>query len=139
MGFDQFIPLWTDCNVSFPNCDDNQCMTLMHRYISEVLGNQDIATLAVPQASLLATNYPNYHNAELFNWTPNTPTNIPPKGAIIVWFANAVVGIPEGHVAMVVNADVNQFTSFDSNFPTGQNPHLQGHDYTDVAGWLTLK
>ena len=135
----EFVPLWNGCTVSFPNCEDNQCMTLMHRYISEVLGNQDVATCAVPQASELATSYPNYHNAQLFNWTANTPTNVPPVGAIIVWFANANVGIPQGHVAIVLSANVNTFTSFDSNFPTGTNPHEQEHGYVDVAGWLTLK
>lgn len=140
MTLQDFVNVWDGCDVSFPNVQLNQCMALMHRYLSEVLNIQDIATCAVPQASELATSYPNYHNAQLFDWTPNTPTNVPPAGAIMVWGANSDVGIPEGHVAINLDqADVMSFVSLDSNFPTGSKVHKQKHSYTDVSGWLTLK
>ena len=68
---------------------------------------------------------------------PNTPDGIPPLGAVVVWDVD--LG-GTGHVAIATGkGDTNQFTSIDINWPFGSCCHYQGHDYTNVIGWLIPK
>jgi hypothetical protein len=68
-----------------------------------------------------------------FEKIANTPDNFPSEGDIVVWGHD--IG-PFGHVAIAVEADINDFTSFDQNFPLNTNCHRQGHNYQAVLGWL---
>lgn len=132
-----FVNLWTNLDVSFLNCENNQCITLIHRFVSEVIGLQDPTILAQPIAADIWNNFSNVAGNQYFTQFVNTPTAIPNRGDIIIWDANSNVGIPEGHCSIFLNGDVNSFTSFDSNWPVGSQPHQQNHsDYTDVSGWL---
>jgi hypothetical protein len=42
----------------------------------------------------------------------------------------------DGHVAIFMDGSVNDFYSFDANYPVGTYPHRQYHNYYQVLGWL---
>jgi len=67
----------------------------------------------------------------------NTALNAPKNGDIVWWgFYPGVTGLA-GHVAICVGdgANVNNFISFDQNYPTGSSCHRQLHNYKGVLGW----
>lgn len=136
MTLEEFITKYTDQDVNFPGCPTNSCMALMHLYLQDVLMITDQNTLSQPFASELASNFNTVPGHEHFAFTANTPEGIPQSGDLVVWGQNAQAGIPEGHVAVFRDGNVNGFYSFDSNFPIGSKPHIQEHSYVDVAGWL---
>lgn len=139
MTVQEFVNLWNGLDVSFPNCSNNQCMTLVHRYVSEVLKIEDITVLAQPFAYQVWTNF---HWGQYFTQVPNTPTGVPPEGAIMI-FKPTAENNNDGHISVVLkDANINTFTSFDADYPWGTKPHIQQHSYTDstgadlVFGWL---
>jgi hypothetical protein len=106
----------------------NQCVDLANAYLKEVL-NQPIVewTNARDFPSKLKEN---------FNWFNNDPEAIPEKGDLMIWQHNEW-----GHIAICDTASLNEFNSFDQNYPTGTPCHIQRHTYLrpKVAGWLRLK
>lgn len=141
MTLQNFITLWTGCTCSFPYCQDNECPTLVHRYITEVLGVYDPTVLAQPYAFMDWTNFANVPGSKYFEQIANTPINYPSPGDIVIFGANATLGIPQGHMSICVTATEMALTTFDVNFPTGSLPHLQAHNYDDLqqTGWLRFK
>jgi hypothetical protein len=71
-----------------------------------------------------------------FEKIANTRDNFPSPGDIVVWGHD--IG-PFGHVAIAIEANVNDFTSFDQYFPLNTNCHRQNHNYHAVLGWLHEK
>jgi len=136
MTFDQFITKWQGKGIDFDGVYPNQCMDLMHQYVYDVLGITDKATLAQPAAYQVFTNFSNVGGHDQFQLIANTPTGVPQKGDI-VFFGQAVGAF--GHVCIFIEGDVNSFTSFDANWPTGSLPHKQTHTYNGVLGWLHPK
>jgi hypothetical protein len=122
-----------------------QCVDLMHWYVAEVLGiptsaqggisgNAYSIYAGINQSVLLSSGSRTVRLEKI----PNTPTGIPNKGDIIFW--NTSLGA-NGHVAVFLNGDVNNFTSLDQNWfnanETVGSPAAQvNHNYTSVAGWL---
>lgn len=133
MTFDTFITKWKGKPVDFDGVYPNQCMDLMHQYAYDVLGITDKTVLAASAAYLA---YTNFRWPDLFTKTDNTPDNFPKRGDIL--FFGTGVG-QWGHVCIVTKADVNDFESFDANWPTGSLPHIEQHTYKNVLGWLTYK
>jgi len=129
MNFDQFYTKYNGKYVEVTGRPQNQCVDLVYAYIRDVLGKPIIP----------------YTNAEDFpskissygTWIKNTPTGVPPKGAIVVWdFASDDVG----HIAIASGAgDKNHFESFDQNWPLKSKCHFIVHTYTGVVGWLIPK
>ena len=126
ISFDDFIDKYNSKFVEYHSYGTgalNQCIDLVNQYFVEVLG--------VP--AIIGTNavdVPSKVSPDDFTYIKNTPTGIPLKGDIIVWSGLW------GHIAIFYEGDVNSFTSFDQNFPTGSPCHLQGHSYEKVIGWL---
>lgn len=130
MTYDEFIKKYTGKEVDFDYIYPNQCMDLMHQYVYDVLGLTDKTILAAPTAAQA------YYKAgweTFFKKVPNTPKGVPVKGDIL--FFGTEVG-PAGHVCIVIEANVNSFTSFDANWPVGSLPHIQTHNYVGCLGWL---
>lgn len=127
---EEFIEKWTGKPVDVDGIYPNQCFDLFHKYHQEVLGIDDLNTLAFPSAYQI---YTDFNKPDLFEKIENTPTNIPKKGDIIVW--GAEIG-SWGHVSIFISGDVNAFESFDANWPIGSLPHIQEHSYAGVLGWL---
>jgi len=111
---------------------ENQCVDLANGYIRDVLRLPIIEWTN-------AKDFPSKAGSA-YSWIPNTPEAIIQKGDIPVWRGN-VAGITgsAGHIAVAVSGDINRFTSFDQNFPTGSPCKLVTHTYTGVTGWLRAK
>ena len=88
------------------------------------------------------------HAAQMFggdpaNWTwvNYAPGKIPPPGAQIIW--RAMPGNPYGHIAVVMSANANNFTSLDQNWPAGDWRYNVAkavyHNYGYVIGWGIAK
>lgn len=74
---------------------------------------------------------------QYFDYIPDTPTNTPPEGALVI-FSDAV-GV-SGHVSIGTGSgDKNGFTSLDQNWSGVQVVRLVNHVYTSVLGWLQIK
>jgi hypothetical protein len=134
---DEFIAKWTNRPVDFDGIYPNQCMDLVHQYVYDVLGIKDKTVLAKPWAARVFTefNWPQY-----FERIYNTPTGVPQKGDIAI-YKEAInydpsVGHGYGHICVVVDANVNNFRSFDANWPLNSLPHIQYHNYNYIWGWL---
>ena len=130
--FDGFMQEWSGRYINYPGGTGTaQCMDLMHQYTLEVLGFDALHA---------ATAYNAYVAGDSrFDKIPNTPTGIPLKGDLVFWNSSLPGSGGAGHVAVFIQGDLNQFTSFDQNFPTGSAPHVQSHSYNYVVGWLHPK
>lgn len=136
MSFQDFINKWDGKGIDFDGAYGDQCMDLMHQYVVEVLGLSDGRILAAPAAKDVYLTFPGIFGSQYFEQIANTPTGVPSKGDIVLWGTG--IG-PYGHVAIFVEGDSKKFKSFDQNFPTGSNCHVQDHGYAGVLGWLHPK
>lgn len=133
--FNQFLTKWDGKYVDFDKRYGYQCVDLMRQYCLEVLG---IPGYTLPPADYAKNIYKRYSATKPFLKIPNTPTGIPKNGDIIFWDYYPFVTGWAGHVAIVVGdgASVNNFISFDQNWPTKTACHRQLHNYRGVMGWL---
>lgn len=127
MSIDEFFSKYNNQYVEVSGSTAKwQCVDLANAYIRDVLGQPIIQ----------------YTNAEDFpnkiksygTWVKNTPTGIPPKGAIVVWDYSTNEW---GHIAIATGkGTTSTFESFDQNYPTGSKCHFVTHNYNSVIGWL---
>jgi hypothetical protein len=125
-------------NTKYIDFDKNRkfwCVDNMRQYIQDVLGLSGWVLPAAPNAK---TIYNNYSSTRPFTKIKNTAYNIPKSGDIIFWGYYPFVTGLAGHVGIVVGdgGSVNNFISFDQNYPTGTACHRQLHSYKGVMGWL---
>lgn len=106
-----------------------QCMDVYQRYTKEVVGVKEIR---VPAAADVWDKHP-----IIYEKIKNTPTNFPETGDVIIWGKSR--SLPFGHIAICSIANVDEFVSFDQNWPTGSECHYQDHSYIGVVGWLRPK
>lgn len=135
MKLDTFISTYTGKTVDTDGAYGGQCMDLMHKYIEQVLG-LPLSVLAAPAAKDVYLNFGNMNGRDNFDRIANTPDGVPQKGDIVLWGTG--IG-PYGHVAIVISADVNTFTSFDQNWNGVQKCAVIAHNYNAVLGWLRPK
>lgn len=137
LSFTDFRTKYNGKGIDFDGSFGDQCVDLMNQYCVEVLGlTSPMQVLGGPTAYQIYQNY----NGTQFTKIANTPTGVPNNGDIMFWNPN-VSGITgsAGHVSVYVDGDVNNFNSFDQNYPTGTLCHIQSHTYNGVAGWLRFK
>jgi hypothetical protein len=132
LTFDQFITKWAGRGIDTDGAYGFQCLDLMHQYILECLG-LPYSVLSAPAAKYVWYNFSNLNGSSNFTKITNTPNGIPLKGDIMLWDGLY------GHVAVLRDADLYHFNSFDQNYPVGSLSHIQYHDYTNVLGWLHPK
>jgi hypothetical protein len=131
MTLDYFINKYNGKGIDWDGQYGFQCVDLYRKYVHEVLNLPQ--SKPIPAAADIWNNY----LTDRFERIPNTPTGVPLKGDIVIW--KKAASLPYGHVAIFVSGNVNSFTSFDQNWPTGSLCHLQTHNYTNVLGWLRAK
>jgi hypothetical protein len=125
VNLDAFIATWDGRRADFPGGAGGQCVDLVEYWVTgngfgRFFGNAiDVAGQRWSGAV----------------WTPNTPTNVPNPGDVVVW--GGAVGV-NGHVDIFVAGDVSSFTGFDQNWPIGAACHHVHHDYHGVLGWQAL-
>lgn len=121
-----FVSKWLGMYVEVSGTDaPNQCVDWVNLYIRDFLH----------QPMIEWTNAKDFPSkaGDKYLWIPNTLTNVPEEGDIMVWD-----GV-WGHVGVFLDGNVNDFHSIDENYPTGTPVHIQYHNYTNVKGWLRLK
>ena len=124
-----FFDKWNGRGIDWDNWYGFQCMDLYHQYDKECIGSKNYPA---PAAKDVWNKYDN----NFYTRIPNTPTNIPQEGDVIIW--GTLIG-PYGHIAVFYAGDVINFTSFDQNFPINSKCHFQVHSYKGVLGWLRPK
>lgn len=137
MTFSKFLDARLGTHVDWDHNDSYQCVDLFRFYCNDVLNIAQPAPLGENGgAHKFWANYegdPNLHNN--FQKIGNTPEGVPQYGDVMVW--NSLVGGGYGHIAIVIEADVNNFTSLDQNWPehspVAKVPHK---NYTHVLGWF---
>lgn len=129
MNLDQFVDTTLGQFVHFDEVWGAQCMDLVRVYIRDVLGDQYQPPL-VRNAYSVWNNYPKEHYERI----KNTKYNFPLPGDIIIW--HYVYG-GTGHIAIVLDADVNSFTVLSQNDPRGKPTIKKTYKYNwMVLGWL---
>lgn len=134
MVLQQFINKWTGNPCDFDGVAGAQCVDLYRMYVKESLNFPQSAALGINgKASDIWKTY----LLQYFERIENTPDGVPKEGDIVIW--NDKAGGGYGHVAVFVEGTAKSFRSFDQNWPVGSPPHIQGHYYTSVLGWLRPK
>lgn len=139
---DSFVTKWTGKPVDFDGAYGYQCVDLMRRYATDILGlNSELPTGNAYDIFAKTTS-------SKFLKIYNTPTGIPAKGDIIFWNKASANG-NAGHVAIFISGNTSSFTSFDQNLCSNSGsgvgtcaPRLVTHDYVSsggVVGWLHPK
>lgn len=122
----EFVDKYKGKGVDFDGHYGFQCVDLYRKYVEEVLG--------IPQTPSVAGAKDIWDKCPGFEKVTNTPDGFPKPGDVMIW--GATYG-PYGHVAIVVSADVNSFTCFSQNDPTGALSGIKKYSsYKGVVGWL---
>jgi len=131
--FNEFVNKYEGKTVGYP--DDSsfkgECLSLTKWHIKEVYGINP-PTSGCNAARCYWSVFPNPLGAVLKK-VSLTGGLIPKRGWIAVWNSNAGSGY--GHIASVLEADTNSFTSLDQNW-NGRHAHRVKHDYTNIYGFL---
>lgn len=129
VSFAAFVWRWLNKSLDRDGLYGPQCMDLVEQYVADVLGLPGLGGNAVDLWKLALGR----------GWVrvPNTPTNHPPPGCIVVWGESPTAGTGRyGHAAVSLLADRSYLGSLDQNWPVGSAIHLQEHNYAGVLGWL---
>lgn len=123
----QFVDKYNGKLVDFDGKYSGQCVDLYRQYVKEVLELPQ--TPPVVGAKDIWTGVTNG-----FEKIANTPTGVPSVGDIMIW--GSKYG-PYGHVAIVTSADINRFTCFSQNDPSGTLCGYKNYlTYGPTLGWL---
>jgi hypothetical protein len=133
MSYDQFVAKWTGVGADFDGAYGFQCVDLFNFYNRDVVGQGFVGT---PTTGGAADLWNDYTTLDGYTKVANSPTGVPPKGAVVIWAANTKATGAAGHVGIASGeGDADYFVSFDQNYPTGSLPHMQRHTYEGVLGW----
>lgn len=121
-----FVSKWNGVYVEVSGTTaQNQCVDLANLFIRDVL--------KLPMIEWTnAKDFPS-KAGDKYEWIVNTPDGVPEEGDLVIWDGTW------GHIAIFLNGTVNDFHSFDQNYPTGSPCHIQYHTYDNVKGWLRCK
>lgn len=112
-----------------------ECEDLVVAYAGEVLGDKT----ANPFTGNAVDMFGQRSAPGGYKWIRNDPNNlsqIPPRGAIMVWGESKAIGTgPLGHVDIVLDAVATYFNGFDQNWPLGAGPRIIRHSYVGIIGW----
>lgn len=124
-----FKNTWLGKKVEVVGDPKNQCVDLVNAKLRDVDG--------LPPIRGNAKDF--IQNAPLanFQYIKNTPLYVPPEGAICVWNGN--VGNGNGHVSIVLSANLLTFVSLDQNWLKDQPVTEIKHNYKDVVGFLLIR
>ena len=122
---DQFIKDNEGKGLDFDGSFGFQCMDLAQFYNRDSIKAPRFFGNAINQW----TNYPR----EAYGRVPYKAGKVPAKGDIVIWGS----GVGQfGHIAIAVSSTLNEFVSFDQNWPLGSRCHKQKHNFAGVLGWL---
>jgi hypothetical protein len=148
LSFLEFFAKWNNQNTDVDGAFGFQCMDLLHRYHMECLDLTDRTILAAPTARDVYQRAPlGVKGGNLFQKIPNLWWTVPKQGDIVFWgapFGGKYIDDKgkeqyNGHVAIINEANMRRFTSFDQNFGADKKCRLVEHSYSGVMGFLRFK
>lgn len=137
MNHSQFTGKYNGKFVDYDHAYGYQCVDVMRQYVLDVFGLKPY--VAIPTTGTAKNIFLNFKTNNYFKKVLNTPTGIPPKGAIL-FFKNSILppwnyGFA-GHVAIVDSANMMSMILFGQNYPTGSACSFRKFTYKDCLGWL---
>ena len=131
----QFIAKYNGKPIDFDGRYGNQCMDEAAQFVAEVWGKSgwDIAKGFAYQVWTEFNTLPVSKYAHL---VANTPSGIPPEGALVVWST----GLGQaGHIAVArAGSTTSVLKTFDQNWNYHQYCEPVDHNYNYVYGWKAL-
>lgn len=123
-----FVQQYNNKPADFDGYYGAQCMDLVN-FWAKYLGLPSFWGNAIDLARQGSTRWA---------WVANTPTGVPPAGAVVVWGQSTKAGTTAaGHTGIALTGATGSFfESFDQNWPTGSPCHVVKHSYDGVLGWL---
>lgn len=129
MNLSKFISEYEGKYVHWDKVHGAQCVDLVRMYVSKVLGD----VYQFPPVRIAYDIWNKYPKA-YYERIKNAPTNFPLPGDIVIWHW-AYGGT--GHIAIVIEADVNSFTCLTQNDPKNKPAIKKVYKYSwMVLGWL---
>ena len=134
MYFDDFKRKYNNKGVDYDGYYGNQCVDLFRQFNKEVLGIEQ--PKGVRGAKNFWTNYKNDKNLyNNFTRIANTPTFVPQKGDVAIWYYGTY-----GHIALCTGkGNVDTFEVLEQNKPLNSVCHLQNENYNGFYGVLRPK
>ena len=133
MTISEWYPKWAGKLVPSRGGITGQCVSLVQKYAEEVLGTTGTPVFPVSAAKDMVGARP-----DAFTWIANTPTGVPPYGAIVVF--NGRTGGGYGHTGVAIEGcDLNTVRVIQQNDPAGSGASIKVYNYTNVSGWLVPK
>lgn len=135
MTTEQFVAKWNGRYLDWDGNYGAQCMDLAAQYVQEVWSHSgwDIARGFAYQ---VWTQFDSLPVSKYAHRVPNTPTGVPPEGALMVWGTG--IG-SAGHISVVRGgSNTNVFQSFDQNWNGHSYCEPVLHNYNYVYGWIVL-
>lgn len=126
MTLNEFVQKYENKFVDWDSHFGSQCVDLFRQYVNDVL--------VIPQPPGVSGANELFTVAQDKYWEKLTKN--PRPGDVVIWGTG--IG-PWGHVAIYLNGDENNLTSFDQNFPVGTPCHKQNHNYKNILGYLRKK
>jgi len=125
-----FIKFLENLFVDFDGAWGDQCVDLVQQYNKVVIGGPFLTGQA---AKDIWETYPR----DFYERITNAADNYPQQGDIVIWGKDYG---PSGHIAICISVDVNRFSAFSQNDPTGARSIVREYkDYYGVLGWLRPK
>lgn len=122
-----FLARYLHQTITAPGGLGGECVDAANQYLISVLGLPPVRANAVDWAAAAVSK-------SVF--LPNQPTNSPATGDIVVWGPSPPVGIgANGHIAVVIVADVMHLLSADQNWNGVHALEIAVHSYRGVLGW----
>lgn len=143
MTYQDFKNKYIDKSINVDGAYGAQCYDLAMAYMKEVWGIQKNLICKWSNGVCdFAEHFSEMFDTSKFDYTKNSPTNVPPQGAVFVFGNNKF-----GHTGIVDSADENAFTSLDQNWGAGvdgsgvgeKRIRLVTHNYQSMLGWITPK
>ena len=119
------------CEVAGSANAKNQCVDLANAKIRDVDGNPIIEWTN-------AVDFPE-RGSQYYDFIPNSKEGVPPIGSLAVFGKYAKLYGVEGHIGVVVYADLKNIKLFEQNFPTGSLCKIGDHNYLGCRGWMVPK
>lgn len=126
---DRFYGNWHDKQVPSRGGITGQCVSLVQKYLEEQFNAPGTPVFPVQYAKQMFGQ-----RNDLGAWVANTPTGVPPRGAIMV--LDGRYGGGAGHTGVVVDANQNTYRLFQQNDPYGSGAHVTEYNYNGAIGWM---
>lgn len=123
--------------IDYDGAYGNQCVDAIRRYAHDLFKINAYTT--IPTTGSAKNIFNNFKDNKYFKKVLNTPTGVPPKGAIVffktsVWFP-FIFGV-DGHTGIIWESNVKDMVVFNQNYPTNSPCKLTKFTYKDCLGWL---